>query len=599
MWVGCAEQGGGVRSKANLWRVCSTFHVRRLAALCLSLIIIGPLVDAHRSIAASDSHALSILVMGDSYSAGNGAGDYYGPAGCRRSYKNYAEDFKSLVEAAPYRQPATVTNVACSGDTTDAIFHATTTEAVNPRIKSTNAPQLDALKQHSYNVIFLTIGGDNVDFSGIVKYCLINPAAVGDHCLGNLVHALTLLRNRSVESAVSGVLSAIRANAAPSATIVLLGYPYLIRNTGFTLVDRKEGTHSIAGDPCGERVHGTNVVTVGKCLIEIGDLGDTIQQDIVNQLNAKDHTNAFVFVKTKALFEGTQPGFVGPNHALTAPIARFSAPQPNRWFVQPYWDTASVSLDVWYHPNPTGWEQEARLLLSDPSVPKHPPAAVPTQPAPPSSPSPPAPVQVPTAGPTFIYQGATAGNPNDGDLSFDDWQEATGQRVDTGDLLPSDLAAYRCVVLDLNESFASTDQAQLDAYLQEGGTIVAMGEHSDGDGFDAADNAINGMASSLGATMSLNDDQIDEGDTYTFNIQASPLTSQVEEVGYNWSSTLSLTGSAQPLVLSADDSSTLVASQPIGTGTFVMSGDTNAFSDNNSDFYSEADNGVLVSDICP
>ena len=33
--------------------------------------------------------ALSILAMGDSYTAGNGAGAYYGPAGCWRSHRQF------------------------------------------------------------------------------------------------------------------------------------------------------------------------------------------------------------------------------------------------------------------------------------------------------------------------------------------------------------------------------------------------------------------------------------------------------------------------------------------------------------------------------
>jgi hypothetical protein len=64
-------------------------------------------------------HVLSILLMGDSYSAGNGVGDYYGTTGCRDSHRNYAEDFQRLLAQPPHRQQATLVNVACSGATTD------------------------------------------------------------------------------------------------------------------------------------------------------------------------------------------------------------------------------------------------------------------------------------------------------------------------------------------------------------------------------------------------------------------------------------------------------------------------------------------------
>ena len=64
---------------------------------------------------AAPVRALSILVLGDSYPAGNGAGDYYGAKGCWRSHMNYGEDYARLVEAAPYTQAARATNAACSG----------------------------------------------------------------------------------------------------------------------------------------------------------------------------------------------------------------------------------------------------------------------------------------------------------------------------------------------------------------------------------------------------------------------------------------------------------------------------------------------------
>src|SRR5450755_843435 len=67
------------------------------------------------SVAAA--RVLPILVMGDSYSAGNGAGDYFGAKGCWRSPNNYAGVFARALEGAPYDQPTVLDNVACSGDT--------------------------------------------------------------------------------------------------------------------------------------------------------------------------------------------------------------------------------------------------------------------------------------------------------------------------------------------------------------------------------------------------------------------------------------------------------------------------------------------------
>jgi hypothetical protein len=211
----------------------------------------------------------------------------------------------------------------------------------------------------------------------------------------------------------------------------------------------------------------------------------------------------------------------------------------------------------------------------------------------------PAPIRpVPSTGPTLVYQGGGAGSASNGDFSFSDWSSATGESIDTQDTLPRDPYSYRCLVLDANRAFNDGDQALLSRYLKAGGTIVALGEHA-GSGFDEADTALNSMASALGANIALDDNEIDASDSVTTNIDPGPLTNNVASLGYNWASTLTLGGSASPVVESADGSGTLVASQVVENGTFVMAGDTNAFSDANSGAYTSYDNGQLVKNICP
>jgi hypothetical protein len=128
---------------------------------------------------------------------------------------------------------------------------------------------------------------------------------------------------------------------------------------------------------------------------------------------------------------------------------------------------------------------------------------------------------------------------------------------------------------------------------------VALGEHSGNGAFESADFAINRLASTLGVGASLDDDSFDEGDSFTSNINSSPLTQGVSELGYNWASTITLSGTAQQLAGTADDFGTLIADQSFGAGTFVMSGDSNLFTDNNDDFYTVENNGQLVANLCP
>ncbi|MGP0049303.1 MAG: hypothetical protein ACLPZR_10730 [Solirubrobacteraceae bacterium] len=364
--------GATVRKEQDAATRAPRQHARRALWLCaatLALLLAGLLQGTVGTAAASN---LSILVMGDSYSAGNGAGNYYGQTGCRRSYNDYGWDYKTLIGAAPYNQPATVNVVACSGAKTSDVLYAPGKAPAGWPQSTQSPPQISQVNS-GYNVVFLTIGGNDVDFADIVKYCLIGPFQAGYNCVRLLDYARALVSNGQLSSRIQTILSRVHS-ADPNATIVLLGYPFLESDRSYTLIDRGEGSGSVAGDKCGTRSGKTNVVDVGKCLYEINSIGNTDQQNLVSTLDTADHTGAFTFVSTEDLFGGTLSGFPGPNHELTALGAN-----PYRWFIEPYNDAPLWENDIWYHPDPTGWAEESLLLLSNSQVPKHPgaPAANP------------------------------------------------------------------------------------------------------------------------------------------------------------------------------------------------------------------------------
>ena len=514
---------------------------------CLALVPVGSSVPANAA-----GPAFPVLVMGDSYSAGNGAGSYINPKGCYRSDKDYAALYAAALRRSPYNQATQFTNVACSGDTTNGFF---------AREKG-QAPQLNAVNS-SYGLILLTTGGDDVDFADIVKQCLIKQTRDGQKCDSHLSSAEKLIKDGTLVSRVRRVLSAIRTKANPLATIALLGYPYLEKDTtyAFSFPHHKP-------------------VQVGRRLKALEDLGDTIQQHIVSQLNASNRTNSFVFVKTKKLFEG---------HELSA---THSSRHP--WFVKPF---TTIATSTWYHPNPRGWSEEANLLLRDSRIPKQMP--VPSPPPPPPPPLPPPLPPVPSIGPTLIGEANTAANAFDGDRNFAEWQTSTSQGVQVETTLPGDISSYRCVVLLLNQSFDPNEASELANYMQRGGRVLAIGEHSGNPQFEVADQAINQLAGALGVGLSLDDDSYDEGDTVTSVIAPSPLTEAVAAVGYNWASTITFSDAAQQIVATADGYNTLIGEQSVGPGAFFVSGDSNLFSDNNDGFYSEYGNSQLVADLCP
>jgi hypothetical protein len=66
-----------------------------LFVIAVAAAVVASCLDSGISQAAS-GRPLSILVMGDSYSAGNGAGEYLGQPGCFRSARNYARRVQAV-----------------------------------------------------------------------------------------------------------------------------------------------------------------------------------------------------------------------------------------------------------------------------------------------------------------------------------------------------------------------------------------------------------------------------------------------------------------------------------------------------------------------
>lgn len=307
-------------------------------------VFLLPAVSGSSSVAlgATVRSPLSILTMGDSYSAGNGAGSYSGPAGCYRSTKNYAGNLAALLANAPYNRDSKVDNVACSGAVTADFFTAK---------DSRLPPQLNSVK-NSYDLILLTVGGNDAYFKDIVRYCLVAKTRDGKICDPNLKRAETLIADGTIQKRVENVLTEIGKRSSVNARIVLLGYPILEGDTSFAL---RSG-----------RGKNAPVIAVGKRLREINGAADRLQAAAVASANLKLDTNKMSFVSVQSTFNGP------PYHGLYA-----TRVNSDRWMVQPSIDASYLTTATYYHPKPTGWLEEAKLLLAS--------GVVPTLNAPPSS----------------------------------------------------------------------------------------------------------------------------------------------------------------------------------------------------------------------
>lgn len=314
------------------------------AALGLPATVVSGQLTAGTASAADDG-LVSILVLGDSYSAGNGAGDipgkagdvgYYGSEDCWRSAYNYGRQFQRIIEAPPYNQRAFVENRACNG--------AVTADFFSPQAdRGADVVAQQEWVDEGYDLIFLTFGGNDIGFADIVRKCLVQASRDGVDCNSLLGDAENLVSNGTLASNLRKVLTGIRDRAHPNAKIVLLGYPYLEGDPNYRL---RTGHFADTFIQAGARIRA------------LTDQGNTVQQQLVDELNAQPGNDGkpFVFVKVSDAFAG---------HELFAQKLN-----SDRWFVQPWEDCAYAWRAWWYHPNRYGHFAEAQILAADPRIPK-------------------------------------------------------------------------------------------------------------------------------------------------------------------------------------------------------------------------------------
>lgn len=203
---------------------------RRLRLTGATLILtasLGVAVPATALAAPSQSDttiAGPFVALGDSYAAGNliPASPSGTPVDCLRSSHDYGADAATALGA-------TYVDVTCNGATTASM---TQSQKV---IGGVNPPQFDALAAGD-SVVTLTIGGDDMGFSGVLKTCglLSLTGLFGDPCQRHYTAGGTDPLMAAIDAAapeVAAVLQGIRTRA-PQARVLLVGYPDILPVTG-------------------------------------------------------------------------------------------------------------------------------------------------------------------------------------------------------------------------------------------------------------------------------------------------------------------------------------------------------------------------------
>lgn len=256
------------------------YSVRKVVSALLAVVVLISAIQINRGTAYADNNQDKVVVvsLGDSYSSGEGIEPFYGQD---KSLKNKVKDLNWLAHRSAKSWPGLLEIPGISGtmkdywsESTDSTAckwyfaassgaktkHITTEEqkkeydkkrAFSSAVKGTTylPKQLDIFNQieGSVDYVTLTIGGNDVDFSGIITDCVTGSTYLKKvpYVGSKLEKKLNTLWENfdEVEANLKNTYTAISNEAGIQAKIIVAGYPKLLNSDGKgALISKEEAT---------------------------------------------------------------------------------------------------------------------------------------------------------------------------------------------------------------------------------------------------------------------------------------------------------------------------------------------------------------------
>ena len=321
----------------------NTMHKLILAVLT-TLLSAALVLSINSQLSALDSSAktLSVALIGDSYTAGNGAGSYNGPSGSYQSSKNWGNRYSAWLKTQGIK--VTLGNYARSGDTTEELM-----EIQIPNIA------------RNTDLVMLTIGGNDAKFKDVILKCFTVGIRSAVECKNKVDEAR--LRFDAVLGKTREALTLLESRLSPASEVILVGYPHLSQDSNYTLKQCvKFDTHT---DSCAK----FESYAASKEIRKAGTEFNQMQKDLVSTWN-RSHSLKVTFVDTiQSSFSSHEPN----------PFA--TGKNPTRW-INEFFETeglvgpdgttnAKFSLDMnnWYHPNISGHSKIALDIINQVGIP--------------------------------------------------------------------------------------------------------------------------------------------------------------------------------------------------------------------------------------
>jgi len=184
---------------------------RRVIAVLIMLVVFATsaVVPAPTPASASSDGPLRAVALGDSYTAGNGGGVYIDESGeCHRSRNSYVEQYANKVRRSG--QEVVVSNYGCHGRHNDHV------------VENINEAREDLAVA---DLVFLTVGGNDANFFAMAVACA--TAVHTDIACDIMINSKREQLDRLIAETADTV--GMVSQLAPSARVVLIGYPYLVK----------------------------------------------------------------------------------------------------------------------------------------------------------------------------------------------------------------------------------------------------------------------------------------------------------------------------------------------------------------------------------
>jgi hypothetical protein len=301
--------------------------------LMASLLLTNSL--ARPAAAADAPRTLSIALLGDSYSAGNGAGGYLFSDDSYRSSRNWASLYANWLKNQGIH--TTLVDEAHNGWTTSDIL-------------ASGVPQVPA----TTDLVMMTAGGNDVLFTNVVSDCYVVGYRGADSCKSAVDYADNRLPK--VRLGIEKILGALEAKLSPDAQVILVGYPLLSTKATYKLK-----SCSVWPIKC-------TVYDAGSSVRTLGAKADALQAEIVRDWNST-HTLKASFVSDQEQFGGHEPDPSPLSKNLHRWLNEFAETNGRLGAFDLTISDLSTDPNVWYHPNRIGHQQVANLIAAQIGVP--------------------------------------------------------------------------------------------------------------------------------------------------------------------------------------------------------------------------------------